>query len=259
MKHLIPQGNELIEEGDGHGHSTLFFISKKNPYPNPEELPSKIANGEVKAFVFKKVKYSVLLNHNIFHFAHTVPGQKGGDHLHSVHASSRGVLQVGDLRQQSPQDKRQDQPSTRGHLHARGLSIKVALNPSQTCFNKVRLKGYGEKGSQESSFQNRRGTQEMAPVHGEERRLSRFLFFPFFVPKPCSSPNSLACFDASRDLVTTLGSFSMCEEEDRQEISSDKEGILMDLADSRLYLKVLSVMKKADIESPINLCPILTT
>ena len=49
------QGNELIEEGDGHGHSTLFFISKKNPYPNPEELKSKIANGEVKAFVFKKV------------------------------------------------------------------------------------------------------------------------------------------------------------------------------------------------------------
>ena len=56
----MPQGNELIEEGDGHGHSTLFFISKKNPYPNPEELPSKIANGEVKAFVFKKVKCSVL-------------------------------------------------------------------------------------------------------------------------------------------------------------------------------------------------------
>ena len=41
----------------------------------------------------------------------------------------------------------------------------------------------------------------------------------------------------------------MFEEEDRREISSDKEGILMDLADSRLYLKVLSVMKKADIES----------
>ena len=139
----MPQGNELIEEGDGHGHSTLFFISKKNPYPNPEELPLKIANGEVKAFVFKKVKCSVLLNHNISHFAHTVPGQKGGDHLHSVHASSRGILQVGDLRQQSPQDQRQDQPSTCGHLHARGLSIKVALNPSQTCF-KVRLKGYGE-------------------------------------------------------------------------------------------------------------------
>ena len=36
-------------------NSTLFFISKKNPYPNPEELKSKIANGEVKAFVFKKV------------------------------------------------------------------------------------------------------------------------------------------------------------------------------------------------------------
>ena len=52
---LQTQGNELIEEGDGHGHSTLFFISKKNPYPNPEELKSKIANGEVKAFVFKKV------------------------------------------------------------------------------------------------------------------------------------------------------------------------------------------------------------
>ena len=67
MKILIPQGNELIEEGDGHGHSTLFFISKKNPYPNPEELPSKIANGEVKAFVFKKVKCSVLQNHNISH------------------------------------------------------------------------------------------------------------------------------------------------------------------------------------------------
>ena len=181
MNLLTPQGNELIEEGDGHGHSTLFFISKKNPYPNPEELPSKIANGEVKAFVFKKVKYSVLLNHNIFHFAHTVPGQKGGDHLHSVHASSRGVLQVGDLRQQSPKDQRQDQPATCGHLHARGLSIKVAKNPSQTCL-KVRLKGYGEKGSQESSFQNRRGTQEMAPVHGEERRLSRFFFLPFAFP-----------------------------------------------------------------------------
>ena len=179
MKLLIPQGNELIEEGDGHGHSTLFFISKKNPYPNPEELPSKIANGEVKAFVFKKVKCSVLQNHNISHFAHTVPGQKGGDHLHSVHASSRGILQVGDLRQQSPQDQRQDQPSACGHLHARGLSIKVATNPSQTCF-KVRLKGYGEKGSQESSFQNRRGTQEMAPVHGEERRLSRFFIFTLF-------------------------------------------------------------------------------
>ena len=67
----MPQGNELIEEGDGHGHSTLFFISKKNPYPNPEELPSKIANGEVKAFVFKKVKCSVLLNHNISHLTHT--------------------------------------------------------------------------------------------------------------------------------------------------------------------------------------------
>ena len=58
------QGNELIEEGDGHGHSTLFFISKKNPYPNPEELKSKIANGEVKAFVFKKVR---LPNQNMLH------------------------------------------------------------------------------------------------------------------------------------------------------------------------------------------------
>ena len=89
-----------------------------------------------------------------------------------------------------------------------------------------------------------------------------FSSLPFFLPKPCCSPYSLACFDASRDLVTTLGSCSMFEEEDRREIfaiSSDKEGILMDLADSRLYLKVLSVMKKADIESTINLCPILTT
>ena len=35
----------------------------------------------------------------------------------------------------------------------------------------VRLKGYGDKASQESSFQNRRGTQEMM---SDERRLSRF-------------------------------------------------------------------------------------
>ena len=63
---VTTQGNELIEEGDGHGHSTLFFISKKNPYPNPEELKSKIANGEVKAFVFKKVRSHVLLNQNMF-------------------------------------------------------------------------------------------------------------------------------------------------------------------------------------------------
>ena len=37
----------------------------------------------------------------------------------------------------------------------------------------VRLKGYGDKMSQESSFQNRRGTQEMQM--SAERRLSRFL------------------------------------------------------------------------------------
>ena len=93
---------------------------------------------------------------------------------------------------------------------------------------------------------------------GGEETVQVFLF-TVFLPKPCCSPNSLACFDARRDLVTTLGSCSTCEEEDRREISSDKEGIPMDLVDSRLYLKVLSVMKKADIESTINLCPILTT
>ena len=75
--HLKPtQGNELIEEGDGHGHSTLFFISKKNPYPNPEELKSKIANGEVKAFVFKKVKPLVLQNQNMFHPPTTRPKRR---------------------------------------------------------------------------------------------------------------------------------------------------------------------------------------
>merc|ERR1712004_237251 len=52
---------------------------------------------------------------------------------------------------------------------------KINLPLVATFMLEVRLKGYGEKGSQESSFQNRRGTQEMAPVHGEERRLSSVL------------------------------------------------------------------------------------
>ena len=69
-QHLSTQGNELIEEGDGHGHSTLFFISKKNPYPNPEELKSKIANGEVKAFVFKKVKFHNHIHSTLPHLAY---------------------------------------------------------------------------------------------------------------------------------------------------------------------------------------------
>ena len=53
------------------------------------------------------------------------------------------------------------------------VCVKMTCCKYQTSATQVRLKGYGDKASQESSFQNRRGTQEMMSA---ERRLSRFLF-----------------------------------------------------------------------------------
>ena len=52
------------------------------------------------------------------------------------------------------------------------LEVRHGMNFSINVFQ-VRLQTFGTKGSQESSFQNRRGTQEMAPVHGEEKNLFR--------------------------------------------------------------------------------------
>ena len=38
------QGKELVEEGDGQGHSTLFFLSTKNPV-NKADLKQRIEAG----------------------------------------------------------------------------------------------------------------------------------------------------------------------------------------------------------------------
>ena len=38
------QGKELVEEADNHGHSTLFFLSTKNPV-NRSEVKKRIENG----------------------------------------------------------------------------------------------------------------------------------------------------------------------------------------------------------------------
>ena len=61
-----PQGNELIEEEDKHGHATVFLISKniRDDQMNMADLKSKLQSGGLRAFVKKKVTITQLSINN---------------------------------------------------------------------------------------------------------------------------------------------------------------------------------------------------
>ena len=130
----------------------------------------------------------------------------------------------------------------------------------QTSATQVRLKGYGDKGSQESSFQNRRGTQEMMSA---ERRLSRFLFvgslyvmIRYYRTFSISISLLFQCTFSHFVLVSsgerrnrekTRGSCSTAAATKEQEEKNVQEGTQTARGDSQLYLKVLPVTRE-DIE-----------